>query len=222
LGPPRCSRPFRSATARRQVRIPRPYPRPATTRARVVIRARCSNGDADSHRWGLGIGSRAATPRAATHPTHPWAASGYASRLGSRAAILYRLVWLSRSVPVPRDLCSHIHLVRAHIHEPLGFLFSAGSGGSGDGGGHLSMGARHARSPVSPGVDEMESQSHGLMQPGPFISSYPTAILMKTVQNRKAQRALRENGVSLYGICMCTRCWSATFLTGKPLFIPAY
>jgi hypothetical protein len=176
-GPPRCSRPFRSATAPRQVRIPRPYPRPANVRARVVARARCSSGDADSHRWGLGIGSRAATPRAATHPTHPWAASGYVSRLGSRAAILYRLMSGSRDPFRFLEIYARTFISCARTFMNLSdSSFSAGSGGSGDGGGHLSMGARHARSPVSPGVDEMDSQSHGLMQPAPLRLSALTIL----------------------------------------------
>jgi hypothetical protein len=127
-GPPRCSRPFRSATAPRQVRIPRPYPRPANVRARVVARARCSSGDADSHRWGLGIGSRAATPRAATHPTHPWAAAA-TCHASARAPQFFTVSCLALAIRSgsSRSMLAHSSRARAHSSTsriPLLLLFS--------------------------------------------------------------------------------------------------
>ena len=95
-----------------------------------------------------------------------------------------------------------------HSGRPLGFVplvffsFSWAVLASGHGGAHLSMGARHGRSPVSPAGREIESQSiTRINATRPFIhysSYYPTSILMKrSLEQESAAGAPRKRGIPL-------------------------
>lgn len=167
---------------------------------------RCSNGDVDDSRWGLGGPPRRAQP-------HIHGPGGYVSRLCWRAAILYHN--MSLAIRFGSSRCSLAHLSRcrcSHIHSRRAWLAASASlarlvrfifhhlslfsplGGSG-------LLAREA--PTCPWEPDMPdprisplrawmrvrvSKSHRLMQSGHSMKR------PKTGKHMHRQRELRENG----------------------------
>lgn len=174
--PARRSRPFSCPpppSSRSEPNSPRPYPPPASQgqgRPRSIAVPTATSTTAA----GVWAGRHAARSHTSMDPVATCRASAGAPQFFTIC------LWLSGSVP--RDARSHIYLVvvartftksvagrvslsgsPGSLHIPSSLSLFSPLGGSGEGGAHLSMGARHARSPyLSPaGVDESEkSVSH--------------------------------------------------------------
>lgn len=171
--PARRSRPISCPpppSSRSEPNSPRPYPPPASQgqgRPRSIAVPTATSTTAA----GVWAGRHAARSHTSMDPVATCRASAGAPQFFTIC------LWLSGSVP--RDARSHIYLVvvartftksvagrvslsgsPGSLHIPSSLSLFSPLGGSGEGGAHLSMGARHARSPyLSPaGVDESESQ----------------------------------------------------------------
>lgn len=172
--PARRSRPFSCPpppSSRSEPNSPRPYPPPASQgqgRPRSIAVPTATSTTAA----GVWAGRHAARSHTSMDPVATCRASA-----GAPQFFTIICLWLSGSVP--RDARTFISLsLLAHsftksvagrvslsgspgsFHIPSSLSLFSPLGGSGEGGAHLSMGARHARSPyLSPaGVDESESQ----------------------------------------------------------------